>query len=611
MLKNLNIKTKLIFTTIFGLTVMSVILGFISVNKGKESLMRKSYDALTSSRDNKAQQIQAFFDETTSNISILAQGLNLEKLLNDTLDAYDEIGTDETKSFDISNSVVIKSKEYHEKFFQNYLKEYSYDDIILIEAETGHVLYTATKKSDYGSNLKFGKLKTSGLAKVWEETLKNKRVTLVDMSSYAPNNNAPSMFIGAPISEYGSVIAVLVFRLSDKSFNSIMQFRKGYGKTQEDYLVGSDYLMRSNSYLDPKGHSLQASFKNPKKGMAKTKASISALKGKVNTEMAENYKGISVLSAYNHIKIGQDFTWAILSEIEEAEVLIIPNELRIQIIIIALVLLVMLSFITYIIINKGIITPLNNFQEGLLNFFKYLNRENKDVQALDDKSNDEIGKMAKVVNENINKTKMGIEEDKKVINETIAVLAEFEQGDLSQRVNVSSSNPALQELTTLLNKMGSNLENNIEHILDVLDKYSNYNYHDRVDTKGIKEHILKLALGINALGDSTTQMLIENKTNGLTLDHSSDILLVNVDILNKNSNASAAALEQTAAALEEVTSNISQNAQNIVLMAKYAKELEVSASEGEKLANDTSSSMTQIDEQVNAINDSISVIDQI
>ena len=373
MLKNLNIKTKLIFTTIFGLTVMSVILGFISVNKGKESLMRKSYDALTSSRDNKAQQIQAFFDETTSNISILAQGLNLEKLLNDTLDAYDEIGTDETKSFDISNSVVIKSKEYHEKFFQNYLKEYSYDDIILIEAETGHVLYTATKKSDYGSNLKFGKLKTSGLAKVWEETLKNKRVTLVDMSSYAPNNNAPSMFIGAPISEYGSVIAVLVFRLSDKSFNSIMQFRKGYGKTQEDYLVGSDYLMRSNSYLDPKGHSLQASFKNPKKGMAKTKASISALKGKVNTEMAENYKGISVLSAYNNIKIGQDFTWAILSEIEEAEVLIIPNELRIQIIIIALVLLVMLSFITYIIINKGIITPLNNFQEGLLNFFKYLN----------------------------------------------------------------------------------------------------------------------------------------------------------------------------------------------------------------------------------------------
>ncbi|NQY92595.1 MAG: hypothetical protein HRT43_00390, partial [Campylobacteraceae bacterium] len=441
--------------------------------------------------------------------------------------------------------------------------------------------------------------------------MENKRPTFVDMKPYKPSNNLPAMFLGTPVLEEGEVKAVLVFQISDKSFNDIMQFRKGYGKTQEDYLVGSDYLMRSNSYLDPKGHSLQASFKNPEKGMAKTKASIRALKGQVNTEMVIDYNGNPVLSAYNHIKIGQDFTWAILSEIDEAEVLIIPNELRIQIVVIALVLLVMLSFITYIIINKGIITPLNNFQEGLLNFFKYINRESKDVQVLDDQSNDEIGKMAKVVNENINKTKMGIEEDKKVINETISVLAEFEQGDLSQRVNIKTSNPALQELTTLLNKMGSNLENNIEHILDVLEKYSNYNYHDKVETKGIKEHILKLANGINALGDATTQMLIENKTNGLTLDHSSDILLVNVDLLNKNSNTSAAALEQTAAALEEVTSNISQNAQNIVLMAKYAKELEVSANEGEKLANETTTSMTQIDEQVNAINDSISVIDQI
>ncbi len=30
-----------------------------------------------------------------------------------------------------------------------------------------------------------------------------------------------------------------------------MQFRKGYGSTQEDYLVGMDKLMRSDSFLDP------------------------------------------------------------------------------------------------------------------------------------------------------------------------------------------------------------------------------------------------------------------------------------------------------------------------------------------------------------------------
>ncbi len=42
-------------------------------------------------------------------------------------------------------------------------------------------------------------------------------------------------------------------------------------------------------------------------------------------------------------------------------------------------------------------------------------------------------------------------------------------------------------------------------------------------------------------------MLIENKQNGLTLQNSSNVLLLNVDTLNTNSNQAAAALEETAA----------------------------------------------------------------
>ena len=53
-------------------------------------------------------------------------------------------------------------------------------------------------------------------------------------------------------------------------------------------------------------------------------------------------------------------------------------------------------------------------------------------------------------------------------------------------------------------------------------------------------------------------MLVENKSNGLTLDKSSNVLLANVDKLNISSNA-AASLEETAAALEEITSNIRNN----------------------------------------------------
>jgi methyl-accepting chemotaxis protein len=132
--------------------------------------------------------------------------------------------------------------------------------------------------------------------------------------------------------------------------------------------------------------------------------------------------------------------------------------------------------------------------------------------------------MAKVVNENIRKTKIGIEEDRKVIDDTIEVLSEFEQGDLCQRVSSNSNNPALQELTRLLNQMGGNIETNIDNVLDVLEQYSNHDYMNKVKTDGIKEHLLKLANGVNTLGDAITVMLVENKSNGLTLDKSSDDL---------------------------------------------------------------------------------------
>jgi methyl-accepting chemotaxis protein len=106
-------------------------------------------------------------------------------------------------------------------------------------------------------------------------------------------------------------------------------------------------------------------------------------------------------------------------------------------------------------------------------------------------------------------------------------------------------------------------------------------------------------------------MLVENKSNGLTLDESSNILLSNVDKLNISSNEAASSLEQTAAALEQITSNIRNNTENIQKMAQYSNSVTASANDGEKLANQTTVAMDEINVQVNAITDAISIIDQI
>ena len=116
---------------------------------------------------------------------------------------------------------------------------------------------------------------------------------------------------------------------------------------------------------------------------------------------------------------------------------------------------------------------------------------------------------------------------------------------------------------------------------------------------------------MNNLADIINDMLVENKSNGLTLDESSNILLSNVDKLNVSSNEAAASLEETAAALEEITSNIRNNTQNIAKMASFSSSVTKSANDGEKLANQTTVAMDEINTQVNLINDAISIIDQI
>lgn len=262
-------------------------------------------------------------------------------------------------------------------------------------------------------------------------------------------------------------------------------------------------------------------------------------------------------------------------------------------------------------ITNNILNSIKSFKDGLLDFFAYLNRETNDTKLLEDSSKDEFGEMSKVVNQNIIKTQKGIEEDRKLIDETIAVLSEFEQGDLCQRLNLTVENPALLELKNVINNMGSVLEINIENILKVLEQYANYNYLNKIDKKGLKEHLLKLANGVNQLGDSITSMLVENKSNGLTLENSSKILLSNVDKLNLSSNEAASSLEETAAALEQITSNIRNNTQSIAKMSKLSSSVTSSAKDGESLANKTTIAMDEINTQVNLVNEAISVIDQI
>ncbi len=272
-------------------------------------------------------------------------------------------------------------------------------------------------------------------------------------------------------------------------------------------------------------------------------------------------------------------------------------------------------FIIFSLLVSNVITKsLHNFKDGLLSFFLYLNKSTNHAKLLDESSTDEFGEMAKFVNDNIKKVEDTMNQDIALIEDAKVVMNRVNSGWYSQFIEKTTTNTSLEEFKNNVNQMINSTKHRFEEVDEVLEQYIKLDYtktlkmHENDERGGVFE---RLVVGINTLQGSITQMLVDNKTNGLTLDESSDILLSNVNKLNQSSNAAAASLEETAAAIEEITSNIRNNTENISKMASLSNEVTASAKQGETLANQTNIAMDDINTQVTAINDAITVIDQI
>jgi len=287
------------------------------------------------------------------------------------------------------------------------------------------------------------------------------------------------------------------------------------------------------------------------------------------------------------------------------------DEKRILLIIeIISVVSLLLSIVASVLLIRYFNKSIGDFRSGLRGFFKYLNKEADSVVLLDDKKDDEIGDMSSGVNRYIKKVEVLINDDKIFIEKVKAIVSKVNSGDLAVRMDVQTSNESYNELKDNINTMLETLEKNIgkdiNKILEVLTELSNENFEKNIDNANGK-----IENSLNAVIELINKMLVDNKKNGLTLDNSSNSLLNNVHKLNTSSNEAAASLEETAAALEEITGNVSSTTGKINEMSKLASAVTNSASNGEALASKTTGAMDEINTQVTAINDAITVIDQI
>ena len=437
-LKNMGVMQKLIGSVLLGMIVAISVLTILSYTRSKDALYEQTINQLVTVKEVKGRQIENFFTERIGDVQVLADNPYTKEALYN-FGKVDDVA----RSKGLYGKRLFEDKQFKEDYekvfptFEYYMKTYGYYDIFLIHGD-GEVMFTVTLEPDFGTDLKE---ENTDLVSAWKEVMRSGEAVLTDMAPYAPSNNVPAQFVAAPIRVDGEIIGVVALQISLEAINDIMQERSGMGETGESYLVGMDKRMRSDSFLDPKGHSVEASMAGSVKNNGiDTDASRDALAGSDTEKIVDDYNGNPVFSAYHLLTLHSGIQWALLVEKDVAEVDIPINKLRNTIIFIAMIILLLIAGMMYYIV-KSILKPVGFLQEGM----EAVGNNNLDTQ-IQVLSNDELGKLSQWFNEFVLKLK-DIKAKEKNVQENV-------------QSGTSSLNAASSELSDISNEL-SDKSNNI------------------------------------------------------------------------------------------------------------------------------------------------------
>ncbi|BEK19825.1 TPA: methyl-accepting chemotaxis protein [Campylobacter coli] len=294
-------------------------------------------------------------------------------------------------------------------------------------------------------------------------------------------------------------------------------------------------------------------------------------------EILDNYIAstgdLSYASISSFSTLGNSSHWSVIVTAPKKSVLAPLYKLQYIIISVAIIALIAILAVVYFFIRKIIGSRIPLILKSLENFFRFLNHEKIEVQTIEIKANDELGKMGKIINENILATKQGLEQDAKAVKESVETVGVVERGNLTARITANPRNPQLIELKNVLNKLLDVLQTKVgsdmNAIHKIFEEYKSLDFRNKLDNANGSVEVTT-----NALGDEIVKMLKQSSDFANHLASESSKLQSAVQNLTSSSNSQAASLEETAAALEEITSsmqNVSVKTSDVITQSEEIK----------------------------------------
>ncbi len=315
----MKLGTKLITAFLCVGVIPFAVIGITSMIKASNALSTQAFGQLEGMRGVKKAQIENFFAERKGDIGVLVETVGtLRREAFAKLEAIQEIKKAQLNDYFenmraqlrilkddeyVMNALVEFDKAFEaggdkvgtaewnavaEKYdprMKDIMKDNGWYDIFLID-DYGDIAYTVTREADLGMIIPDSELRDQGIGKAFRAAQKMgaEDIALADVAPYSPSGGAPAAFMMAQMRDgSGDLKGYVAFQIPLDNINEIMLRRDGMGKTGESYLVGQDFLTRSDSFLDKEGHSVVASFKN---------------NTKVETEAVQFWMGFNFLQSF-------------------------------------------------------------------------------------------------------------------------------------------------------------------------------------------------------------------------------------------------------------------------------------------------------------------------
>jgi len=456
----------------------------------------------------------------------------------------------------------LRHKQYHEGF-RAYQRARGLYDMFLFDPN-GNMIYSVFKEDDFATNFVDGPYKDTGLGEAFRAAvdLEAGQVYMTQLSPYAPSQDAPAIFVAAPVYNGMSVSGVVAVQVPINRLNEILAQSDLLGETGLVYTVASDGSATSSS-PHKEGHRILDQ-------LASTAAISAALGGERQYfEHTTGLEGRDVIAVTDSIQVPNGETWGIVLEIDHAEASANSAEL------------VRNSLITAVVVSIGVLlfswlaarTVTGRVQALSEDMGAVADRQyDADVRGTDYR--DEIGVIARALEvfrgdlksaELAEQDRMRKQEEQNfVVSALSRGLVQLAKGDLTHEISEPFPEPH-EHLRQDFNTAISQLRTLVTDVVEAAQSIRN---------------------GASEISTSSGD-------------------------LSQRTEAQAATLEQTVAALDELTASVKSSADRAQSVETIVKEARTEAETSGTVVQNAVSAMSEIEQSSQQIGQIISVIDDI